>query len=400
MALQLANVALSDTFDTWRVRTNQIIADAASTSNTTTFAANVGFSGFVTTNLVPSANVTYDLGTSGNAWRDLYLSGNTIFLGNATISTGDGRVVISVDGSEVFNAQTGGAGSFDGEVTAPTVTANSFVGPLTGDVTSTGVVSAATVIANTITGTISTATQPNITSVGALNAGSITSGFGNINIGANTVTAGAFIGDGSQLTNAGSTVATGTDNANLKVPFTGVTSGTMTSANVDVNFTYNPATGTLSANNFVGDGSGLTNAGATVAPKSDNVNYNVTFTNQLNGAHANTFVNTSFTFNPSTGDASATNFNSTSDAVWKEEISPIKNASEIISKLSGKAFNWVHSGKKSYGVIAQEVESVLPDVVVENTAGKAVNYNTLIAFLIESNKELQNRISLLEDKYK
>lgn len=197
MALLLANVALSDTFNTWRVRTNQIIADAASTSNTTTFTANVGFSGFVTSSLIPSANITYDLGTSGNAWRDLYLSGNTIYLGNATISTGDNRVIISIGGAEVFNAQEGGAGSFDGEITAPTVTANSFVGTIStaaqpnitsvgslttlsvGQITGTsgagfaGLVTAPTVNANNVGGTLSTAAQPNITSVGTLSSLSV-----------------------------------------------------------------------------------------------------------------------------------------------------------------------------------------------------------------------------------
>ena len=62
------------------------------------------------------------------------------------------------------------------------------------------------------------------------------------------VTATSFIGDGSQLTNAGSTVGTGTNNADLLLPFTGITTGTMTTANVDTNLTYNPSSGTLSAN--------------------------------------------------------------------------------------------------------------------------------------------------------
>ena len=56
----------------------------------------------------------------------------------------------------------------------------------------------------------------------------------------------------------------------------------------------------VTANSFVGDGSGLTNAGATVAVKADNVDYNVTFTNQLSEAHANTFVDSNVNYNPST----------------------------------------------------------------------------------------------------
>lgn len=44
-------------------------------------------------NIVPSANVTYSLGNVTNRWKDLYLSGNTIFLGDATITTEGSRLV-------------------------------------------------------------------------------------------------------------------------------------------------------------------------------------------------------------------------------------------------------------------------------------------------------------------
>ena len=57
-----------------------------------------------------------------------------------------------------------------------------------------------------------------------------------------TVTAGSFSGDGSNLTNAGSTVALDTAaNRDLLVTFTGVTSGTMVSANVNSFFKFNPS---------------------------------------------------------------------------------------------------------------------------------------------------------------
>jgi hypothetical protein len=302
MALLLANVALSDTFNTWRVRTNQIIADAASTSNTTTFAANVGFSGFVTTSLIPSANVTLDLGSAGNAWRDLYLSGNTIFLGDATISTGDNRVIISVAGSEIFNAQAGGAGSFDGEITAPTVTANSLV-----------------------TTSISSAT------------GSFTG-----QITAPTVTANSFVGP---------------------------LSGTATTA----------TTVTL------------------VATNSTDATHFPIFVDAATG-NENPRTDTGLTYNPSSGTLTSTDFNATSDILYKDQIAPIDNALDIINQLEGKMFNWKHTNKKSYGVIAQQVEQILPDIVTTNENGKSVNYNTLIAILIESNKQLSKKIKLLEEK--
>jgi hypothetical protein len=44
-------------------------------------------------NIVPSANVTFSLGNVTNRWKDLYLSGNTIFLGDATITTEGSRLV-------------------------------------------------------------------------------------------------------------------------------------------------------------------------------------------------------------------------------------------------------------------------------------------------------------------
>jgi hypothetical protein len=53
------------------------------------------------------------------------------------------------------------------------------------------------------------------------------------------------------------------------------------------------------------------------------------------------------------------------------------------------------------GVIAQEIESVLPQLVETRESGyKAVKYEKLVALLIETNKELLNRIEALEAKIK
>lgn len=50
-------------------------------------AGNLGVTGFVFTDLIPSVNVTYNLGSNTHRWKDLYLSGNTIILGNTLISS-------------------------------------------------------------------------------------------------------------------------------------------------------------------------------------------------------------------------------------------------------------------------------------------------------------------------
>ena len=81
----------------------------------------------------------------------------------------------------------------------PTYTGNLV--SLTGDVTTT-----ANVSATNLTGTVLTASQTNITAVGALTAGSIASGFGTINIGANNLTVGNILaGAGNAVANIGST---------------------------------------------------------------------------------------------------------------------------------------------------------------------------------------------------
>lgn len=85
----------------------------------------------------------------------------------------------------------------------------------------------------------------------------------------------------------------------------------------------------------------------------------------------------------------------TSDERLKDNKIKITNALDKIDKLSGISFNWNEkSGKtgKDYGVIAQEVEKVLPEVVTTREDGyKAVNYDRLIPLLIEAIKELKDR---------
>jgi len=69
----------------------------------------------------------------------------------------------------------------------------------------------------------------------------------------------------------------------------------------------------------------------------------------------------------------------------------------MISNLNGYTFNWKESGKASAGIIAQEVEKVLPSAVSENEGGsKSVNYNELIGVLVEAVKEQQIQIDSLK----
>lgn len=96
------------------------------------------------------------------------------------------------------------------------------------------------------------------------------------------------------------------------------------------------------------------------------------------------------------GDITAANFNSSSDMRLKNNIKLIENSLETVRKLEGKSFTWIKNGKNSFGVMAQEIEKILPELVEEENDVKAVNYLGLIAFLINAVKELDQEIQALK----
>lgn len=96
-------------------------------------------------------------------------------------------------------------------------------------------------------------------------------------------------------------------------------------------------------------------------------------------------------------DISARNFDTTSDATLKTDILKVDNALDILESISGVSFKWKGTGEKSMGILAQEVEEVLPELINNSRNYKAVNYNGLIAVLIESIKELKQEIKQLKD---
>ena len=166
-------------------------------------------------------------------------------------------------------------------------------------------------------------------------------------------------------------------------------------------FEFNPSSGTLTASAFVGNGSGLTGAGSTVADDtSTNQNFFPIFTSITSGTiTASKVSSTKLTFNPFSGNLSATDFNSTSDINLKENIRPIEDPIEKIIQLNGVSFDWKDTHNSSIGVIAQEVEKVFPELV-KTEDKKSVNYNGLIGVLIEGMKEQQKQINILMNKIK
>jgi hypothetical protein len=94
---------------------------------------------------------------------------------------------------------------------------------------------------------------------------------------------------------------------------------------------------------------------------------------------------------------------STSDKNFKENITPIENPIQKIRMISGNTYDWKADMKEFHGfegndvgVIAQEIEAVLPQLVTTRETGyKAVKYDKLVALLIEGIKAQQNQIDSL-----
>jgi len=97
------------------------------------------------------------------------------------------------------------------------------------------------------------------------------------------------------------------------------------------------------------------------------------------------------------GVVTATDFNSTSDVNYKKNIQTVNDSLDKIKHLRGVSFDWKSTDLPSYGVIAQELEEIIPDLVSKGEM-KTVNYNGIIAVLIEAVKDLSSQIEQLKNK--
>ena len=128
---------------------------------------------------------------------------------------------------------------------------------------------------------------------------------------------------------------------------------------------------------------------------------NITGTVGSGYARITTAYNASPTFSIS-GDVIAY---AASDKNFKDDLTVIPNALDKINTISGYTFTWndkqttYDTGKKDVGVVAQEIETVLPEIVDTRFDGsKAVKYDRIVALLIEGIKELQEEVKELKDK--
>ena len=217
-------------------------------------------------------------------------------------------------------------------------------------------------------------TLSNVTTVGDLNAGSITSGFGSINNGSSTITTTGALAAGTVDTGQG---ANELYSMNQDVTTTsGVTFATVNTGQ-GANELYDMNQNVLTSTNvqFAGGGFGTAGAAGEVRATSNITAYY------------------------------------SSDRRLKENIKKISNALKKLESINGVSFDWTdehiesRGGEDGYfvnkhevGVIAQEIKEVLPEVVRERDDGYlGVKYEGIIPLLIEAIKELKQEVEELRN---
>ena len=109
-------------------------------------------------------------------------------------------------------------------------------------------------------------------------------------------------------------------------------------------------------------------------------------------------ASTNLYFNPLSGTLNSVIFNSLSDARKKTNINLISDALHVVEHIRGVTFDWLETGLPSAGLIAQDVEMFLPELMSTHGDTKSLNYNGVIGVLVEAIKELSDKVRMLENR--
>jgi len=178
----------------------------------------------------------------------------------------------------------------------------------------------------------------------------------------------------------------------------GGATGTVSNAQVLASFVAAVAPGTSSnvltsngsawISSAAGGGGGVTIADDTTTNSS--AYYPMLATVTTGSLSTSNVSSTKLTFNPSTGLLTSTDYNSSSDKRLKKSIKTVGSALEKVEALRGVTFTWKDSNTPAIGMIAQEVQEVLPEVVTTDDDGYlGIKYTNVIGVLVEAIKELK-----------
>ena len=184
------------------------------------------------------------------------------------------------------------------------------------------------------------------------------------------------------------------------------------------NLAFVPSTGILTATGFSGSGAGLTGTASsltvgtattatscanitTTGASSSSSTFFPTFVSSNTSGNYGATTTAALTFVPSTGTLTATILTASSDERLKENVVPLSGALNTILQLLGVEFNRIGRTEKEIGVIAQQVEKIVPQLVTTGEDGmKSVAYGNITALLIEAIKEQQAQIEDLTARIK
>ncbi|CUH61539.1 tail fiber domain-containing protein [Thalassobacter stenotrophicus] len=117
---------------------------------------------------------------------------------------------------------------------------------------------------------------------------------------------------------------------------------------------------------------------------------------KLDGLHASSFARLSgATFS---GTVTSPNFVSSSDARLKTNVTPISDALQKVQALRGVTYNMIEGGSREIGLIAQDVQAVAPEAVVETEGLLRLAYGNLVGLLVEAIKDLLAEVEQLKGK--
>ena len=334
-------------------------------------------------NIYPNGNIiaNFDFTVAGN----ISFSNTT----NDLLVTGTSRSINPVTGA--LRIVTGGVGVAGNINTGGSQ--NNFVGNVTAaNLNSNAVVSGVLVTATNLTGSLTTAAQGNITSLGTLTGLSVSGALsGNTYSGTIITNSQPYINTLGTLTSV-----TVSGNSNLgpvgNVKITGGTSGQYLVTDGSSNLTWV----TLAVNGTLNQVPYFNSAG--VLAGTANITYTPTVALNVVG-NINAAGNITAT-------QDITAFYSSSDLRLKENIVKITESLEKVNKINGYSYNYINNATKLVGVIAQELETVLPEAVYNFTPAdvtpnnedpyKAVRYDLVVPLLIEALKELSEKVDQLK----
>jgi hypothetical protein len=323
--------------------------------------------------IIPATTETYNLGSSTNRWNKLFLKGSTIDLGGVDISaSGSG---MSVGGSDMATQTYVDTAEADAITTA--------VANIKGNTLDMG--------ANNVITTGNMLYQNVYANDGDLPAAGTYHGmFAHVHTGGKAVFshAGAWVELAKQ-----SDLTTAVNNLVASAPGALDTLNELAAAmgddaNFSTTMTNNLAGKAATGTNMIA-GNGLSGGGTLAADRTFNVGGGNGITVSADGVAMSGAFTGSFT---ATGDVTAY-----SDESLKTNIQVIDGALGKVENISGYTWNRIADDSRATGVVAQELEAVLPEAVHTDATGvKSVAYGNITGLLIEAVKELSAQVAELK----